>query len=136
MCCQILSGSWPSYESRYLQHICRKAGRDYQKWYATQIFPYCRQFVLIQIHLDQCLNPPQLAFSPEVQETYVKAWKSIDPDVGGVSIEPTIEGALNLARKLGDQDSNGMQTLITGSLYLVGGALSFLQPNPPDLAEE
>ncbi|MCJ1264916.1 hypothetical protein MMC22_004791 [Lobaria immixta] len=85
---------------------------------------------------DQCLNPPQLAFSPELQETYVKAWKSIDPDVGGISIESTIEGTLNLARKLGDQDSNGMQTLITGSLYLVGGALSFLQPNPPDLAEE
>lgn len=46
---------------------------------------------------------------------------------GGIHTEPTIEGALELAKKLCNQ-SNGMQTFITGSLYLVGGALLFLEP--------
>lgn len=42
-------------------------------------------------------------------------------------VEPTIEGALELAKKIDDQ-GNGMQTLIPGSLYPVGGALHFLEP--------
>ena len=62
-----------------------------------------------------------------MESEYTKAWKSVDPLVD-IVVEPTIEGALNLARKIGDQ-GNGMQTLVTGSLYLVGGALSILQPN-------
>ena len=38
-----------------------------------------------------------------------------------------IEEALSLARKIGEQN-HGMQTLITGSLHLVGGALNLLNP--------
>ena len=56
----------------------------------------------------------------------MQAWKSVD-DHATIHIEPTIEEALHLAKKIGDQN-NGMQTLITGSLYLVGGALLFLEP--------
>ena len=55
----------------------------------------------------------------------------MDPGAN-ISIEPTIEGALNLARRVGDQD-NGMQALVTGSLHLVGSALSLLQPNTPNI---
>ena len=62
-----------------------------------------------------------------MESEYITAWKSVDSLVD-ITVEPTIEGALNLACKIGDQ-GNGMQTLITGSLYLVGGALSILQPN-------
>lgn len=49
-----------------------------------------------------------------------------------ISLERTIEGALNLARRIGDRD-NGMQTLITGSLHLVGGALCLLEPTASDV---
>lgn len=45
-----------------------------------------------------------------------------------VSVEPTVEGALSLA-KASDQ-GKGVHTLITGSLYLVGSALRLLEPSP------
>ena len=70
---------------------------------------------------------PTENLSPERELEYIQAWKSVDPLVE-ITVEPTIEGALNLARKIGDR-GHGSQTLITGSLYLVGGALSILQPN-------
>ncbi len=73
-----------------------------------------------------------MAFSLDVQKDYAEAWKNIDPNVE-ISIEPTIEGALNLARRIGHRN-NGMQTLVTGSLYLVGGALSLLEPETLELA--
>lgn len=41
--------------------------------------------------------------------------------------EQTIEGALNTARRIGEE-KGGMQTLVTGSLHLVGGALNLLRP--------
>ena len=49
----------------------------------------------------------------------------VDPGVQ-ISIEPTIDQALNLAREIGNA-KDGMQTLVTGSLYLVGGALSSIE---------
>ena len=60
-----------------------------------------------------------------MRDAYISAWKSVDPAVE-ISVEETIEGALNLAREIGERE-NGVQTLITGSLYLVGGALSLLE---------
>jgi folylpolyglutamate synthase len=45
-----------------------------------------------------------------------------------ISLERTVEGALRLARRIGEQ-GNGMQTLVTGSLHLVGGALCLLEAN-------
>ena len=50
-----------------------------------------------------------------------------------MAFELSIEGALNLAKKIGDENG-GMQTLITGSLYLIGGALRLLEPNRPKAA--
>lgn len=44
-----------------------------------------------------------------------------------VSIEPTVEGALSLAR-MADRGAV-MQTLITGSLYIVGSAPRLLEPD-------
>lgn len=61
----------------------------------------------------------------EVQQQYIHAWREYQTDTQ-VSVEPTVEGALNLAR-MADRGA-GMQTLITGSLYLVGGALRLLEP--------
>ena len=43
-----------------------------------------------------------------------------------MTVEPTIEGALDRAREIGNR-GNGMQTLITGSLYLIGGVLRLLE---------
>ena len=41
------------------------------------------------------------------------------------SFQPTIEGALRLAKSL--DEGSGTASLITGSLYLVGGALRVLE---------
>jgi folylpolyglutamate synthase len=64
-------------------------------------------------------------FSAEVQERYAEAWKKFDP-TATISREQTIEGALHLAREIGDQNK-GMQALVTGSLHLVSGALYLLE---------
>lgn len=45
-----------------------------------------------------------------------------------VTVEPSVKTAINTIRQLGDFDS-GMQTLITGSLHLVGEALAVLDPS-------
>lgn len=65
-------------------------------------------------------------FPDVVQKQYVHAWREHQPD-GQVSVEPTVEGALNLARTA--DRGEGVQTLITGSLYLVGSALRLLEPS-------
>lgn len=61
----------------------------------------------------------------KIQMDYTEVWRKIDPEAE-ISIEPTIEGALNLARRIGLQH-DGMQTLVTGSLHLVGAALHLLE---------
>ena len=74
---------------------------------------------------DACFGRVNLPIPAGMQERYLDIWASIYPDTKK-SFQPTIEGALQLARSL-DQGS-GTCTLITGSLYLVGGALRLLQP--------
>ncbi|KAL8700204.1 MAG: hypothetical protein Q9201_005573 [Fulgogasparrea decipioides] len=64
---------------------------------------------------DHCLKPPEKPFSVDLQKDYIEAYRIIDPSVG-ISVKPTIEGALNLAKDNGRRD-NGMQTLVTGSLF-------------------
>lgn len=64
-------------------------------------------------------------YSPVTQDLYVDFWKNFDP-AATVSIQPTIEEALNQVRDLGRQ-SNSMQALVTGSLHLVSGALYLLE---------
>jgi folylpolyglutamate synthase/dihydropteroate synthase len=63
--------------------------------------------------------------SCQVLKDYATRWRDLD-QTASVSITETIEEALDLARKIGSGDS-GMQTLVTGSLHLVGGALSVLE---------
>jgi folylpolyglutamate synthase len=67
------------------------------------------------------------SFSAEVQEHYAKTWGSLDP-TAMVLRKRTIEGALDRAREIGDQN-NGMQALVIGSLHLVSGALYLLESN-------
>ena len=59
-----------------------------------------------------------------MQAKHVKFWQELDSEVDVIS-ERTIEGALNSAKSIGDR-GHGVQILITGSLHLVGGALSLL----------
>ncbi|MCJ1377182.1 hypothetical protein MMC17_000274 [Xylographa soralifera] len=59
------------------------------------------------------------------QQDYAEVWKAISPEVE-FSVKPTIEEALERAREIGKR-GRGMQTLVTGSLYLVGGTLSLLE---------
>ena len=65
-------------------------------------------------------------FSLDTQDEYAKVWNNLDPETE-VVLTQTIEGALHKARSIGDQNQ-GMQTLITGSLHLVSGALCLLTP--------
>lgn len=81
---------------------------------------------MINSAIDQCSKPAERNLQ-DVHKEYEQAWNSIDPNAE-ISVEPTIEGALKLAKEIGDR-GNGMQTLITGSLYLIGGALLFLESN-------
>ncbi|KAF2160512.1 hypothetical protein M409DRAFT_70467 [Zasmidium cellare ATCC 36951] len=60
--------------------------------------------------------------SPERPELFREAWQKINPD-GKIWSEPTIQGAVKLARQLGP---DGMHTLITGSQHLVGPSLRIL----------
>ncbi len=68
--------------------------------------------------------------SLDIQEGYAKIWKSIDP-TAQISLEPTIEEALKLARRIGDR-GDGIQTFVTGDPQLIGSALCFLEPNYSD----
>ena len=63
---------------------------------------------------------------PEVtsQKAFGAIWKSSHPN-SRVLYEENIQQALDSARKIGTE-AGGMQTLITGSQHLVGGALFFL----------
>ena len=78
------------------------------------------------IHTDQSLQRSAQIFSDEMRQLYIDTWKNIFPRTQ-TAFEPTIDGALKLARSF-DQGA-GTQNLITGSLYLVGGALRILEPH-------
>ncbi|KAL8725125.1 MAG: hypothetical protein Q9181_006537 [Wetmoreana brouardii] len=79
------------------------------------------------VNTDRCFKTPGKPFSSELQKDYIEAYRRIEPNVD-ISVEPTIEGAMHLAKDIGTRDS-GMQTLVTGSLYLTGGALRLLEKN-------
>ncbi|RPB21264.1 folylpolyglutamate synthase [Terfezia boudieri ATCC MYA-4762] len=75
--------------------------------------------------IDKNVKIPHISI-PDLLAIYCDIWRKIDPEAVIVS-EPAIEGALKFARKIGEE-KGGMETLITGSLHLVGGALNILQP--------
>lgn len=83
------------------------------------------------LNSEHCLKPPENPFLPDLQKDYIEAYWSIDPDVH-ISEVPSIEGALNLAREIGGRD-NGMQTSVTGSPSLIGGALRLLEANTKEI---
>lgn len=63
------------------------------------------------------------------QRTFAEKWSALDPQAK-VVVLPTIEDAINHIRALGKTkvgESETVQALITGSLHLVGGALSILE---------
>ncbi|KAI1822595.1 tetrahydrofolylpolyglutamate synthase [Xylaria intraflava] len=62
------------------------------------------------------------------QHRFAEKWAALDPGAK-VAVVPTIEEAINYMRNLGASVSGGqtIQVLITGSLHLVGGALSILE---------
>ena len=64
-------------------------------------------------------------FSDEMRDEYLEVWQDVFPETPAV-FEPTIEDAINVAKT--STESNGCQVFITGSLYLVGGALRVLEP--------
>ncbi|KAJ5594687.1 folylpolyglutamate synthase, partial [Penicillium hispanicum] len=75
--------------------------------------------------IDKTLKAPETPFS-DLCPIYSSLWKETHPHAA-VSIEPTIEGAIKLAERISEQQG-GMHALVTGSLHLVGGALSLLRP--------
>ncbi|KAJ5875289.1 uncharacterized protein N7473_012636 [Penicillium subrubescens] len=77
------------------------------------------------VRIDKTLKVPETPF-PDLCTTYSSLWKEIHPHAT-VSTEPTIEGAIRLAERI-SIEQGGMHAFVTGSLHLVGGALSFLRP--------
>ncbi len=73
-------------------------------------------------------NDPANVHSLLVQYHYSALWQSLDSKCH-VAIAPTVEEAISLAREI---EKQGMQTLITGSFHLVGGALFILEPEISD----
>lgn len=69
---------------------------------------------------------PAAELNLNIQEAYKAQWQSFDGKAD-ITVVPTITEALALAKNIGYR-SNGALTLITGSLRLVGGALSILEP--------
>jgi folylpolyglutamate synthase len=63
---------------------------------------------------------------PDLGTEYAIRWKQIDPKAL-LYVKPTIEDALMLARDIA-VEKEGLDVLVTGSLHLVGGALSLLRP--------
>lgn len=62
-----------------------------------------------------------------MQKFFADKWASLDP-TANVSVAPSIEQALDCAKKLAKQNENEhVQAFITGSLHLVGGALGILE---------
>ncbi|KAF3392506.1 hypothetical protein F1880_008874 [Penicillium rolfsii] len=77
------------------------------------------------VRIDKTLKVPETPF-PDLCKIYSSLWKEIDPQAT-VSTEATIQGSIRLAEQISMQQG-GMQCFITGSLHLVGGALSLLRP--------
>lgn len=63
-----------------------------------------------------------------MQRVFAERWSALDP-AANVMLIPTIEEAINMARKLAAEKEGApkVQALITGSLHLVGGALGILE---------
>ncbi|SPO03070.1 uncharacterized protein DNG_05751 [Cephalotrichum gorgonifer] len=66
--------------------------------------------------------------APSKREQFADTWRRVQPD-SRILFEPSIKGALDTARNVG-RESGGVQTLITGSLHLVGDALFHLGQSP------
>jgi len=59
-----------------------------------------------------------------MQGIYTATWRTVDA-IAQISVKPNIKEALGFAKMVGDRE-NGMQTLVTGSIYLVGATLYLL----------
>lgn len=78
--------------------------------------------------IDKMLKVPESSV-PEHFALYSSIWEKLDlrEPPAKISTAETIEEAIQLARDIASQGGQH-QVLITGSLYLVGGALNILQP--------
>lgn len=64
-----------------------------------------------------------------VQRIFAEKWRTLDPSAQ-ISLIPTIQEALDHVRSLSKdlkEDDHSVQAFVTGSLHLVGGALSVLE---------
>lgn len=74
-------------------------------------------------------HDPEEVKSMTVQRRFADKWSQLDP-TAVVQVMPTIEEAINYARRLEDElegEGDKVQVLVTGSLHLVGGALGILE---------
>ena len=73
-------------------------------------------------------NDPKDVEKLTVQNAFAEKWRTLDPSANVMAIH-SIEEALNTARGLVKTLKEGetVQALVTGSLHLVGGALSILE---------
>jgi hypothetical protein len=66
----------------------------------------------------------------DLQERFEKKWRELDDFDVDIQVYPTISQAIDYVRLLGEGDDGGgreVSVLITGSVRLVGAALSVLE---------
>jgi hypothetical protein len=85
------------------------------------------------LHIEEDLVKKSTGFEARLKE-YSNVWKNISP-ASTIFGEFTIEGALNRATIIG-KEKDSIQTLITGSQYLVGGVLRLLETDAPEIVDE
>lgn len=73
---------------------------------------------------------PEIASTMKHQRHYAALWEQLDPS-SNVSIAPTVEGAIRMAREISEASSGsgGAHVLVTGSLHLIGAVLHVLKAN-------
>ncbi|OAR02505.1 hypothetical protein LLEC1_05451 [Akanthomyces lecanii] len=82
---------------------------------------YKRDFVNRQV------DPKDIA-GMTAQRRFAEEWARLDPNAD-IHVIPTIQEALDCARRLGDglPEGSAVQAYVTGSLHLVGGAMGILE---------
>jgi hypothetical protein len=121
----LVKGEWHTNTTRHPQYKCKAARRCLQNWYGSRVLFATTK--IANASTDHSFPNLKIPFSLDIQQEYIKAWKSVDQKAE-ISIQPFVEEAVSLVKKIGNRD-NGMQALVTGSLYLVDGALFLLHPN-------
>lgn len=87
-----------------------------------------QSLTVCDVDIETWQHEPEVFQSLDVQHILAKKWSGLDPKCR-VDVTSTVDEALELVRSLGMSLADGgqVQAFLTGSLHLVGAALSALE---------